>query len=833
MANLLQNGIQAAKNFYGTVTRGDLIDPDNVDSEFSPKDLKAAPPVPPEDERDIVTLVTDRYKDASTVKAIHVRDWLICQAYRMGNHWLEWRANELTDLRDPNDNLRAYTTVDQIDRLLKKLKARATMSKPDASVKPLTNSDLDRLASDEARDVLAHYDSKFNRQEQSLEWVDSVLSTSTTFLKIIWDSSARVLAPTPDGKSEYQALGDLDEIVVPPFELYPDPAARDWSEVTWLIHAKDRPLSYIQARYGERGKRVEGKVAKGDANFNWADNRLDLISGDSIPANHSSNKVATVLECWELPSLRYPKGRLIRVAGNVLLTDPDKLDWPYKKNDTFPFVPLAYEKRPRGLWSLNAVGRLVKPQKAFNTVISRIEDRVNNDKIIILEPQGAETGVDEIYDSPKSIKRVKHKQGFEPQLFQPSPMNESLVAWANFLIAQMENISGVHEVSNGTVPAGVTAGNAIELLQQSDQTQMAEFITCIETSQKLRAEWEVALVSQFYSEPRLLAVSQLPMSTPPAHSAAPPPQMPATGPQGPMQPPTGGAGPQMPMPGGAPSLPPSPPPGMGAPTPSPPGQQPATAAMAVRAFEGLTQGGMVHIEIVPGSATPKTPAARSQQIMDLWHAGAFTPQGLPVTKIVADELGFQRSDTFTDRIDEAYAQIQANNPDPGAVAQQQMQADQQAQMDKQAHDGAILAATTHAEIEKINAKADADIRVNDAKILAQSHADAVQSLQDHAESTAEQTAGHHHDAATQHVDSTLIPLSASISLPGATPTATSEILKDYNIDAGSPEEIAKSSAAAMAEKQQATAVKTTQMKGDQSAELAKQQAAQKPKESKP
>src|SRR6185437_15453064 len=75
------------------------------------------------------------------------------------------------------------------------------------------------------------------------------------------------------------------------------------------------------------------------------------------------------------------------------------LDWPYQKNDEFPFVPLAFEKRPRGLWSLNAVGRLVKPQRSFNKVISRIEDRVNNDKVIVLEPRGAETGSDDPYHS--------------------------------------------------------------------------------------------------------------------------------------------------------------------------------------------------------------------------------------------------------------------------------------------------------------------------------------------------------------------------------------------------------------------------------------------------
>jgi len=336
---MIQNAFKSMRGMFSQV------DPSNKDSDVSPQDLKLEIPEPTEDERDLVALVKRRFDAASSVKEIHVREWLICQAFRMGNHWVEWRRGELFDLRDPDDNKRNYATIDVIDHLLRKLKARATMSKPDASVKPLTSSPIDKLAASEARDVLAHYDSLFNRQEQSLEWVDSVLSSSTTFLKIIWDPSAKLLGPTTNGIAEYQDLGDIDEIVVPPFEVYPDPSARDWKEVTWLIHAKDRPLSYIQAKYGKRGYLVEGRIQRSDST-NWAEQRLDNISGDSILPSNSDEKMATVYECWELPSPRYPKGRLLRVAGDVLLTEVDQVDWPYKKNDEFPFVPLTYEKRP-------------------------------------------------------------------------------------------------------------------------------------------------------------------------------------------------------------------------------------------------------------------------------------------------------------------------------------------------------------------------------------------------------------------------------------------------------------------------------------------------------
>ena len=701
---------------------------------------------------------------------------------------------ELFDLRDPDDNKRNYATIDIIDPLLRKLKARSTMSKPDASVKPLTPSTIDKLAAAEARDVLAHYDSIFNRQEQSLEWVDSVLSSSTTFLKIIWDPTAKLLGPTTKGIAEYQELGDIDEIVVPPFEIFPDPSARDWREVTWLIHAKDRPLSYVQAKYGKRGYLVEGRIQRSDST-NWAEQRLDNISGDSILPANCDEKVATVYECWELPSPRYPKGRLMRVAGDVLLTEPNQVDWPYTKNNEFPFVPLSYERRPRGLWSLNAVSRLIKPQMSFNKAISRMQDRIDNDKVLILEPRGAETGADNDYESPTSMRRVRHEPGFVPQVFQPSPFNEALLAYAQFIKSLMEDISGVHEVSNGSVPPGITAGNAIELLQQSDQTQLSEFVTCIEIAQKRRAEWEIALVSQFYNEPRLVAVSQLPMSTAgsaPGRSTPFPNNgvgesvagsLPPTPGIGPLAPNPGGTGPM----GGGGALSSPLPIGMGrgagfsgasgapggalqaaGPSFSPAagesgasgGQNGAvSAALAVRVFEGLTKGGQVRIEVVPGSATPKTPAAQSQQIMDMAAQGFFTPQMLPVLKMVADEIGLTRSDTFTDRVDEAYAQIMANTPPPEVAAQRQLQAQQIAAVAQaraeQEHVASMEALKTHAAIELDNVKTANQIRVAQA----QAEAKAALNVQEQGHELERRTRDHQHEvgmlAAQQHTDPTV------------------------------------------------------------------------------
>ena len=641
-----------------------LADSDNVESEISPADLKTLPPLPQEDEQETVNLVMGRFKESSYSRSSHEHEWLLCAAFARGNQWVEWRSssNKLESLVDPNDPYRSYITAPLIGSLVTKLKARATMSKPDASVKPLTPAPGDVAAAAEARDLLDHYDRVFSRQSQTQDWVDSCLESSTTFLKLIWDPKKEARTAYTDSKTgqpvtKSAAIGDLEEILCPPYEIYPDPKARDWNECGWVIHAKVRSLTYIQQAYGskeneERGWQVRGESVGASSNTS-ALTRMDAITGDGQRQGQNNSKnSAIVYECWEKPSSRYPKGRRIVVAGGVLLLPPDKLDWPYTKNDVFPFVPLHYKKKWGSLWALNAVHDLIPLQRQLNNTLSRLTDRVNTDKPTILIPEGSEIGID-AYQSKRNFSKITYRNGQPPTYQTPPPVSEAWFSLINLTKGLMEDISGVHEVSNGSVPAGLTAGNAIELLQQSDTTQMAEFVGNIEAAACLRAEWELALVSQFYQEPRLVAVSE----------------------EG----------------------------------------DPQQEQVAARSFEALKASGGVRVEVTPGSATPKTPAARIQQYMDMAQKGMFQPDVLPVTKMLVELMGLERSDTLSERITQAIAEIKASQPDPAqiqavkgqqaqAIAAQQSQGQQAQQAAQSEHLAQMAAVNAHSQIEIDQAK---------------------------------------------------------------------------------------------------------------------------------
>lgn len=690
---------------------GRLIDPSNVDSVVQPSDTDWQKPAPSESEDKLVEYVEKSFKMASEGRIELEREWLKAYAYRMGVQWFAWRPNlnRFQTLIDPDDEYRNYVTVNYIRPLITKLKVRATMTRPDAGVKPLTDGPQDVAAAAEARDLIAHYDLKFARQYQTLQWVDAALVLSSAFLKIAWDPKATAhTAYLPRTEDEMAMgggrplivkdaeIGDIVETVVPAFEVYPDPYARSWAGCPWLIHAKYYPLTYFQEQFNEpepgypkgRGWAVKGERPGVSSEGGWWEWRLDQITGNNRSARQGKAPEACLLEMWERPTPKYPNGRLIRVANGKLLTSPSNVDWPCEKRDSFPFVDLGFQEAFGTLWAMNAVDGLLDPQRQINKCYSRVQDRIDTDNVAVVCKKGVEIAADD-FTSDRLYRKVYWDGDVPPRMDPtPAPAVDMYLALIAAYKREMEDFVGMHDPSNGDVPPGVTAGTAIELLQQSDHTQLAEFVANIENAQKRRAEWEIAYAAEKFNEPRLIAISQ---------------------------------------------------------------NGPEKATGNARAFRSLRNGGQYRVEVVEGSAMPKTPAARRQEWMDLLKILAQSPSLVPLVKIVWDYIGLERSDIMVDRIDQAISEMiafqKASQPDPQAIAQQQAQAQAEQLQIKQQLAETLAAIDLYSKSVLQQMKTQSDIQVAQIKSSAEERArdhqtDAVIHEQSHQAATSVLVAEH-------------------------------------------------------------------------------------------
>lgn len=713
----------------GALNRFAGSDPRKVESELTPQDLDIIVPDPTETERAICQLVDDRYKAAADNRRLHESNWFLSLAYYGGNQWVEWKNNELRPVRGMSDPHRVFTQRNKIRPKVKKLLTRALSSRPIANVSPTTDSEIDRAATSEARAVISHQDYLHGRQHQLKRLAKYSLTTSTAFLKIYWDATAEADVPKMDksGKvigSSRSSIGEIQEDIVPCFEMYIDPKAHDFEEANWLIHSKVRSLDYIQTRYPS-GKYVDAEISSGPEGY--VDSRLAAVTGDYRKGDEPGKKNSVVIkEMWEKPSARYPKGRLITVANGVLLRNDN---WPFDKHDTFPFVPISYEEGQDTVYGLNAVSDLIPAQRSYNESLSRLKEREKTAWGKILAPVGSEIG-EGAFNTAMENEVIYHNQGFQP-IYIPAPTTPPIFhEILGIEEGNLNDISGVHEVSEGSAPPGVTAGNAIELLQQGDVTQMADFTESLEHFIEEVARWEVALASQYYGELRLVAISTssasrpLPFNKPPIAAETPPTPDPAQGNSPPQDPsldpndPSGAGGPPTDQ-----ASPPGPPaPAQGQPQKPPEGvgdkedSDIVDPAFQVQSFRALTKGGSCRIQVIAGSATPKSPAAQNENIMNMFRTGLFGPPQAPESAAIALKLmDMTRSDEVIEWVMAAKKQVMADMaalapppppppPDPSiALAQghaaQIAQTQFQAQQAQQANNDKIQA-TTEAQQQK-------------------------------------------------------------------------------------------------------------------------------------
>lgn len=669
-------------------------DPDDPNSDLNSDQLAVQPADNEPSEKDVrtVQMVKSAFNASATQRWTHEREWIMCLAFSVGNHYLPWRdsSNYPELLIDPDDPERTFFFTNIVGNMgLKKLKARLTMSKPTAYTKPRTTAQIDVAAADEGRDLLVHFDQLFERQIQNQALVDIMLSTSTAFLKLGFDPFAEDFVSYIDENgqpvSKRAKVGQLFETICMPFEIYPDPQARYWSEVRWLVHAKRHSLEYFKERYGDLGYAVKPEAYSAATTLaGWWEQRLDQIYGEAArtTAARYSEKSATEFEYWELPTVRFPKGRLIRCTDSVLLSEEDyPYEWP-SENNKFPFVPYSFCEKQGTLWGLNAIHDSIPAQRNIDSIGSSLFDRLSAEKPMWFTPLGSQVTTDDLQQR-QSFAIVNHDPMMMPTIVTPPSVGASWFDTMNFYKQCIMDDLGVHEVSKAEA-GGATSGVMTEILQEQDTTQLREAHDNIERAQKLRGEWEIALAAQFYKEPRMVAVSQ--------------------------------------------------------------SGDPKQAAMNARSFEALTGGGKCIVQVQPGSSISKSPAARQAWIMELMKSGGFNLQMMPLLLISQKLLGLEQADISTDHIQWAMQQMQQmQQMEQQGAAQAQAQAQQAAMQAEMQFKMQMLQMQTEMDIKgKIavaqiqaqasmaqeKAKTEADVTIEQSKLEGQVHLIKVKAYED-------------------------------------------------------------------------------------------------------
>lgn len=495
----------------------DLVNEKDLTLDHNAQDWKKSPLTTTEEQRKIVSFVRNAFELSYRARQEMELEWALSTAFFEGRQWMRIasQTRNLISMQDDRE-LKRYITIQKMRPLIDGVVGKLTQVSPDAYAIPLSDTEKDRNASDEANIICNHFNRKFKRETQLKERVRWACVCGTSYLKVYWDAKGVQTVPffNPltgeiDGYQQ-MAIGDVREEILPAFDVFIDPTAKRDEDIRYMIHASVRPLSWFIDNYGENGKRVTADALSG-ANGSYVDAYLEGGNGSGngwVPAStarlgqsESRRRAAIVYEYWEKPNEQYPEGRYIVSTNTCLLYAGD---WLYEKRDEFPFIPLRWQPRSGTTYGYSLGYDLCPLQQSYNRIYSRMQEQFENQKDYVMVQKLSGIGADafnnqsdDINDANRIYRKIYYNQATAPPAIVRAPgIGQDLYPMLQMLEKDMMDIAGLHDVSQGMAQAG-TPAESVRLLQRADNTQHSYIRADIEISNAKIKEWEVSLTAQF------------------------------------------------------------------------------------------------------------------------------------------------------------------------------------------------------------------------------------------------------------------------------------------------------------------------------------------------
>jgi len=386
-----------------------------------------------------------------------------------------------------------------------------TENRPNMIVAPMSANDGPNAKAIERiiRDYLWH---KLNIRVKLKRVIRSGLVRGKGFLKVTWD-----MMTNP------QYGGEVAVDYIPWNEIILDPQCSTVDDARYIIHARVLPLSEIVRRWPHKGWMVKPDPRYSDLTdeeFYNADTDQAIISPAMGGFHQDERARALVIECWikdDTIELRkefdedtgeevervvplYPNGRLVIVANGVVLTDVPN---PYM-DGKFPFVDFSCYETDDSPWDMGEVEQLEPIQRVLNILESRFIDNARlMTNTVWVKSADAGISADKITNEEGAVYTIQNPRARFERL-PPSPLPQHYFELYLQLQRNMETITGIHDVTQGRRPVGITAATAISLLQEAGQARIRDKARNLEDTIRRMGELVISRIVQFYTKDRVV-----------------------------------------------------------------------------------------------------------------------------------------------------------------------------------------------------------------------------------------------------------------------------------------------------------------------------------------
>jgi hypothetical protein len=436
--------------------------------------------------------VKDQYKKCKSQMDPIKRQWYLNMSFYKGDQYVDFVNGQL--IKIPAHSGKARPVVNRIKPVVRTEVSRMTSQEPTAEVVPASNEEEDILAAEAAEAVFESVRTRLNLQRVLREaaWWCSV--TGVGFIKTHWDKSYE--SEDTNGNGIY---GDHCFTSVTPFHvMVPDLLLEDIEDQPFVLNVFTKSLEWVRTRYPEIFNRDYRPTVISSNEIM----ETQYLNTKSSEANSAKPDSCLIIEAWIKPGATplLEKGGLITMVDDTVVSSSDQ-GIPYEHGQ-YPFAKME-SIQSGSFYATSVIEDLIPIQREINRTRAQLIEARN----LMARPGFFyRTGsMDPNKVTSSTGQYIDIRPGAEFPQPIPMPQMPSFVdKFQEDSLRDMEDISGQHQVSKGSAPAGVTAGTAIQFLQEADNSYMATTHASVEDCVQKIAYQTVGLAIQYWDSERLV-----------------------------------------------------------------------------------------------------------------------------------------------------------------------------------------------------------------------------------------------------------------------------------------------------------------------------------------
>ena len=448
---------------------------------------------PGKQKEQLAAWVRSEYQKAKTARQVAQRQWQVNMRFVRGNQWIQEGVGRYRDkLTVPMRNSKTppRKTINRVRQQFRAELARFMQSSPNIVGVPATSEGQDVRSANAAEAVWEYIQYAGNFPFYISDAYIWMIQTGNGFIKTWWDDDSF------DETSQQQ--GCIRFASIKPFEFFvPDLREREVENQPFITIATIRPLEWCQRMFGNElgDQQLIPSVASS----------TQIIEEGSLQTGAVQRPDSCIIyETWVKPGTTalLPQGGVIVTIDNVIVrVYPDGVPYPGGK---YPVTKI--ENIPSGtFYADSSLTDTITLQREYNTVRS---DLAHSGHVYgqphVLAQKGSIVSA-KIQNVAAQV--VEYEPGTPPP--QAMPMPEVPTYYVNQLeqiLQDWTDISGQQDVSQGQAPPGVTAGTAINFLQERVDGFFTPEVSSIEWGLQDIARKGIALFQQYVDIPRAIKV---------------------------------------------------------------------------------------------------------------------------------------------------------------------------------------------------------------------------------------------------------------------------------------------------------------------------------------